>query len=122
MFAASSPYTHTTGSRWKAPNGNWWAKSVVVALVVLLGYGGYHAIAAGRDPYSHQNQEVFVHACTKSGATSEQKCWCMMDWIKQNVPAADYKAFGHVAESPGYTHAQDPPWVGQAVQACVGVQ
>jgi hypothetical protein len=120
-FAPSPPYTHTTGSRWKAPNLKWWAKTAVVSLVALLVYGGYHETAADRDPYSYKNQQAFVRGCRRSDGTNEPACWCMIGWIKQNVPAADYKAFGHLVTSAGYTHAQDPPWLGQAIQACVGV-
>jgi hypothetical protein len=121
-FSPSPPYAQSTGSRWKAPNLKWWATRAVVVLVVLLVYGGFRsATADARDPYSHKNQQAFVHGCTKSGGTSEATCWCMIGWIKQNVAVADFKAFGHLVTSAGYTHAQDPPWLGQAIQACVGL-
>jgi hypothetical protein len=70
------------------------------------------------DPYSHANQEAFVGGCEHSGG-SDSTCRCAFNWIKQNVSAEDYKAYGKLVMSPSYTASQTPNWVYTAMHTCV---
>jgi hypothetical protein len=72
------------------------------------------------DPYSHASQETFVSGCERGGG-SETSCRCTFDWIKQNVPAADFKAYVILAASPGFADSQTPAWMHQAVASCFRV-
>ena len=90
---------------------------VLVAVFVYGAITNSHS-NSNDDVYSHAGQEAFVAGCTHSGST-ESSCRCEFGWIKQNVAVEDYKAFGHLITSPGYTAAEMPAWMFQAVRTCV---
>jgi hypothetical protein len=96
-----------------------WGKRAVFVVVALFVYGVItNSHSDNNNVYSHAGQEAFVAGCTRSGST-ESSCRCEFGWIKQNVAVDDYKAFGHLITSPGYTAAQTPEWMFQAVRTCV---
>jgi hypothetical protein len=95
-----------------------WVKRALFVLVALFVYGAVTNMHRDVNPYSHTNQEAFVAGCDQSG-TTETTCRCAFDWIKQNVPVADYKAYAHLVSSPGYTASQTPAWVFQAIRSCL---
>jgi hypothetical protein len=114
-----SPYTATPASKKTAPVKVWVKRGAFVA-AALFGFSlvvGY--LHERSDPYSHASQEAFVAGCKHGGGT-EGTCRCAFGWIKQNVPAADFKAFDKLAASPDFKPSQAPPWVFQAASACRG--
>ena len=93
-------------------------KRAVFVLVALLVYGGFENARHDDNPYSHAHEEAFVAGCERGGS-AEPPCRCAFAYIKQNVSVADYKAYVHLITSPGYTAAQTPMWMTQAIAACV---
>jgi len=93
-------------------------KRGLVALVAFFAYGFFTHLHGDTNPYSHGNQEAFVAGCEQSG-TTESTCRCAFDYIKNNVPVADYKAYAHPVSSPGYTASQTPARVFTAVRSCL---
>jgi hypothetical protein len=72
---------------------------------------GVHAIS------EHSLEANFMRGCTGAGGP-ESKCRCSWNWIHKNVPESEFRAFDKRASQPGYTSAENPPWVAQAVNAC----
>jgi hypothetical protein len=94
-----------------------------VAVLVASFFAGRAVVRhfSSDSPYTAANEVAFVKGCTGAGG-SESACWCMIEWMEDNVSARDVKAFAKLVESPGYTHAQDPPWVLQGGRACANAQ
>ncbi len=93
---------------------------VKLALAVLAGIFAYSVVVQVRRdnaPYSEAHQKAFVSGCKGAGGT-ETECNCSFDWIKQNIQGADFMAYVHAVNSPGYTPDKAPAWVYSAGQAC----